>query len=379
MLDFREKGNNALLWLLIVYILWTAAGLLGGGFINLYFRQAGVTLTELVASVIFWAISPVLVIHLLEGRKLDMRAIMACGAIAVVLMYLATALMAPIAWLLYAMMFFFGTASFMFWVPLNIMFFEFSKGREAMFGSLYFAINPVLGIFLPLIGGALAAAIGYQPIFLLTALAYALVFPMVFLVLGKRTFTYRVGDSLDRLKGFKTLIFLEGTYGGGIIAAMGVIPLLYFTRPVDLGIYISVTTFFSVIASFIVSRLSDKSRKRKRYIEVFGSGLGVMTAICSFAGTAFLWSLAASVRNFFSGLFYPFTTAIIMDNRRESVEGAFVGREWLLNIGRLLGASLVLFFTIVLGSIHLSLAMLGLAMVFYPVVLELKRHHIRVD
>jgi len=380
MLDSKSGDRNALLRLLAAYLLWNAAGVLGGSFVNLYFKGAGVSVPDLVISYFFWAAAPVLVMRFLDGRKdLDMRAVLVAGILVQAAAYAFLLLFPPSTLQFYIYSFLLGMDSFLFWVPFNIMYFEMSRGREAMLGSLYFAVNPLFGIFLPLIGGAMAAAYGYGSVFLLSAATYLVIAPLALLTLGKRGFSFRMKECLAGLKGFKTLIFLEGIYGGGVGAGMGVIALFYFTSPQQLGLYLSVTTIFSVLASFAVSRLSDKSRKRKGYIAAFGSGLGITTAIMSFANTAFLWSAAVSVRNFFSSLFYPFTTAIIMDNKRESAEGVFVGREWLLNTGRFLGVALVLFFTLALGSIHLSLALLGLAIAIYPAIIGLKKRHIRVD
>ncbi len=376
--DDQDK-RGTLPQLLAAYMLWIAAGVLGGSFMYLFYLESGASLAELVLSFFFWAAAPVFVIHLLSGRKgLDMRTVLVSGVVLVVASYLLMALAAPTALILYAAQFLQGMCSFLFWVPFNVMYFEFSKDRAATHGSVYFAISPLFGVFLPLIGAVLASAYGFGLVFLLSALVYALIIPFALLTLGKRRLSFRIKDCLAGLKGFKTLMFLEGIYGGGITAAIAVIPLLYFTNPKDLGVYLAVTTLFSVLASFVVSRLSDKSGKRKRYISLFGSGLGVSTAIASFAGTAFLWSAASSLRNFFSTLFYPFTTAIIMDNKQESLEGVFIGREWLLNTGRCLGIGLV-FLCTALVEIHLSLAFLGLLMAAYPLVIGLKRRHIRVD
>ncbi len=377
--DDQGKGRGALLRLLAAYALWNAAGVLGGSFVNLFYFKSGVAFPALVISYLFWAAAPVFVIHLLDKRKLDMRAVLLSGVVVQASAYALLALAAPSESILYLASFLMGMCSFLFWVPFNVMYFEFGKGREATHGSLYFAVNPLFGVFLPVIGGMLASAYGFPLVFALAAIVYALIIPLALLALGKREFCFGLKDCLAGLKGFRTLMFLEGIYGGGITSLILVIPLLYFTKPGDLGAYLSVTTLFSVLASFVVSRLSDESRKRKKYVSLFGSGLAITTALASFAGTAFLWSAAASLRNFLSTLFYPFTTAILMDNRQESLEGVFIGREWLLNHGRVLGVALVLLSTVLLGSIHLSLAFLALAMAAYPLVIELKKRRIRVE
>jgi len=377
--DHKEGERGALVRLLAVYLLWNAAGVLGGSFVYLYFMAAGASMAGLVLSFFFWAGAPILVIRLMDGRKAGMRTLLLAGVAIQAASYFTLAFGPPALITLCAFSFLVGMNCFLFWVPFNAMFFELGRGREALLGSVYFAINPLFGIFLPLIGGAIATAHGLGLVFLIAAVSYAAVVPLAFLALDEREFRFGLGRCLAGLKGFKTLVFLEGVYGGGMAAAMAVIALLYFGTPAELGLYLAVTTLFSVLASFVVSRLSDRSRKRKRYIGIFGSGLGVMSAAMSLAKSALPWSAAVSARNFFSSLFYPFTTAIIMDNKKESLGEAMAGREWLLNYGRLLGIAVVLACTVLLNDIHLSLALLGLAILAYPAVIELKKKHISVE
>ncbi len=367
-----------MLWLLAAYALWTAGIVIGGSFVNLFYKDAGIGIVALAISYLFWAAAPIFVIHLLDGRTLDLRTVMAAGALIEALAYALFALLPPSALLLCAVSFLLGMNSFLFWGPMNIAYFGMGKGKEATYGALYFGLNPLFGIVLPLVGGALAAAYGFQLLFWISAALFVLVVPFAFASLSPQPFSYGARHCLDGLKGFRTLMFLEGAYGGALTAVIGVVPLLYFTSSSGLGMYLSVTTLFSVLASFVTGRLSDASRKRKKYIAAFGSGLGVSTALCTFAGTAFLWSAAMSLRNFFSALFYPFTTAILADNRRDSIGHAMVGREWLLNWGRIPGVAIVVGAAI-LGGIQLSLALAGLLIMAYPVVVEMKKQHIQVD
>jgi hypothetical protein len=57
---------------------------------------------------------------------------------------------------------------------------------------------------------------------------------------------------------------------------------------------------------------------------------------------------------------------------------SMVGREWLLNVGRFFGLSIVLACTIYF-NILLSMAVLGCVLALYPLVIELKKLHIRVE
>ncbi|NYZ76745.1 MFS transporter [Candidatus Micrarchaeota archaeon] len=369
-------SKNPLVRLLSTYVLWLGSEVLGGSLIYLYFRDSGISETGLVFGTLFWALAPLPVIALLNKKTMDFRQLMFLGIAARAAGYGAVAFLPPSMELFIFYCLMLGVPSFIFWAPFNIMYFEMSRGRAAQFGSVYFSMTQILGLVLPLAAGMIAMGFGMQAVFACAAFLYATVLVPVS-ALEDRKEKYSFDESAKELKGFKTLILVEGVYGGGVATAFVVIPLLYFKTPLELGAYISATTILSIIASFIASRLSDKMKKRRRYIDVFGSGLSLTTIAATFASTAGLWYVAVSVRNFFSTLFYPFTTAIIVDSGRDMTK-SMVMREFLLNVGRVFGILAVLFFTFFLSNIHLSLALLGAVLLFYPLIIELKKRHINV-
>jgi MFS family permease len=365
--------------LIIVYLLWHAASVLGGSLIYLYFKNAGLSVIELAFSFMFWASAPLILMRFLDNwKKLDMKQVLVAGVLLQSLQYVCLISAPPSSIILYTASFFFGCNSFLFWVPFNSLYFEHGKGKEASLSSLYYAINPLFGIFLPVIGGFIAQSLGFTTLFSIALLPYLILVLISFFVIPNRQFAFSLSSCLNGLTGFRTLILIEGIYGGGIACAVAVISLFYFRTPSELGIFLSATTLFSVIASFIISRISDKSRKRKAYISYTGSALGIVSCVAAFATTALGWAGAISLRNFVSALFYPFTTAIIMDKKTD-LASTMVAREWLLNYGRIIGIGVVLFCHLILQDIHLSMAFLGLAIVAYPLALELKKHHIKVD
>jgi len=379
MLEKIMAREGTLARLLVLYLLWNAAGVLGGSLIYLYFKEAGVTVLELVLSFLFWAIAPVLTIHLLDRtRGLNMRWIFIAGIAVQAIAYLLLALASPSALVLYLFSFLVGVNCFLFWVPFNILFFEQCKGQEASLSSLYFAINPFFGVFLPVVGGFIAQSIGFPFLFFIALVMYAMVIPIAFFAIGNRSLSFSLQNSISDLKGFRTLILVEGAYGGGIAASVTVISLFYFTTPADLGVFLSATTLVSLIASFIVSRISDAFRKRRKFITYSGSALSLATAVAALATTAMGWASVISLRNFTSAIFYPFTTAIVLDRQR-NVQKTMVAREWLLNYGRVAGIALVVFSSILLSDIHYSLLLLGLVILAYPVLIVRKGRMISAD
>lgn len=362
---------------MVTYILWSGAAVLGNSLIYLYFRNAGVGETDLLVSVLFWFLAPLLAIVALNGRKTGFRLLMVLGVAAQLASFILLALLSPTKELLFLYSFLAGTTCFLFWVPFNIWYFEPSHGKEAFLGTVYFSMGPFLSLALPVIGASIAEKAGFGTLFLATAAGYAATLASVFF-LRSRTHVHDLAACLKELKGFKTLIFVEGVYGGGTFAAISVISLIYFTKPVELGVFLSVTTIFSIIASALVSRISDATRKRRKYINASTGALGIVYVLATAVGNATGWYAFVSLRNFFSTLFYPFTTAMIVDNKRDMAR-SMVSREWVLNIGRCLGVLIVLFSAAALSNIYLSLAVLGFFILAYPVVIELKKRHIRVE
>jgi len=368
--------DNQLKKLLLLYSLWIAVNVFSGSLLYLYFKEAGLSDFDLVVSFLFWPVAPVLLILFLNNRKNDFRGYMSSAIILMSFAYLVLFPFEPVKELLFLNSFIIGLTCFLFWVPLNIMYFELSKERAATMSSVYFSMSSLLGLIIPIASGVIAETLGFRILFLISAILFLLLLAAVRAV-EKREYKYDLIDSTKETKGFKTLIILEGVYGGGISAATAIITLMYFETPIKLGAFLSLTTLFSVIASFVVSRISDKVQKRKRYIVPFALGLGIATSLAGLAADDVAWFIAISARNFLATLFYPFTTTIIVDNKR-NMSKLMVGREWLLNVGRIFGIAIVLFCSAVLSTIHLSLLFLGFLIILYPLVIELKRRHISV-
>jgi len=370
------KTESSLKKLLIVYILWIAFSAFSSSLVYLYFKDAGVQESDLVASFLFSTVSCVILIALLNKRKTDFRKLMTGGIFLIALSYLLLAFLSPTRELLFLYSAITGLNFFLFWVPFNIMYFEFSHAKAALFGSFYFSLTSLAMMSMPLLSGFIGENFGFDYLFITAAVLYMLLTLPVYL-LGKREYRYELKDTLSDTKGFRTLIFVEGVYFGGMMAALAVIPLFYFEKPMEMGFYLSITTVFSVIASLIVSSLSDRSRKRVFYIRIFGAGLVLTSIASSLATTMGTWYAAVSARNLFSTLFMPFTTAIIIDAKKD-IDDVMVGREFILNMGRILGIAAVLLCTLFL-TIHSSLVFLGLAILLYPVLIEFKRKHITVS
>ncbi|MFH1221498.1 MAG: hypothetical protein V1492_00255 [Candidatus Micrarchaeota archaeon] len=362
--------------LVVVYLLWMASIVFGNIWL-LYFKAAGLSQMDLALSFLFWPLPALLSIWLFSYvPKIDYRVVMAFGALLAALSNFIIVIFPPSPLLLFVSSFLSGATCFFFWVPLNIKYFGASQQQAATLGTVYFSLSSILGIVVPVLGGGIWNAFGSQAFFLVAGTLFLLPAAAVF-ILEKGSYKHELGEALKETKGFKTLNFIEGLYGGILISST-LISLTYFKDPLYFGIFFSATTLFSVIASLFVSRMSDKTRKRRGYIAATSGLTGLATVAMGFATNLVSWYAAVGIRNFFSILFWPFTTAIIVDNRRD-LSKLMVGREFMLNVGRVFGVVAVIAFQLVFSSVYPALAALGWVLALYPLVLELKRKHVSVE
>ncbi|MEM2948892.1 MAG: MFS transporter [Candidatus Bilamarchaeaceae archaeon] len=373
------RGKEQLLRLLLLYSLWVGANVFSGSLLYLYFKHAGMSNFDLLASFIFWPAAAIFLVLLLNKRmEGDHRFYMGIAIFLMALSYIALALLPPTKELLFFSTFILGLTCLLFWVPFNIMYFEQGVEQAATSSSIYFSMSPFLGLLLPVASAVVAEVFGFQILFILSALLFLIIF-LELKAIKKRGYSYSAADGIKEIKGFRTLIFTEGVYGGGTTAAITIVTLLFFTKPLELGGFIAITTIFSIIASFFVSKLSDKVRKRRVYIILFGSALGLITIFTGFASNAALWFTANAGRNFFINLFNPFTTAILLDNKRD-IDKVMLARELILNIGRLVGIVLVLCLYILFSNMFIPFVVLGLLILTYPFIVWLKgKKHIHVE
>lgn len=326
--------------LLIIDLLWAIAGLFGGSLLDFYLYESGITFFDLIIANTIGYVSPLVLIIMLNQKKTKIQDLMIFGMVITVIAYLIFALFPITLLLVYIAMFMIGFNSFLYFTQFNILYFQESKDHEGFFSSVYFSMGTIVELLIPIIVGYIAYVYGFFYVFLITVIL--LLFSVNFILkLEKKEFKYDLMKCLYEKKGFKMITLILGVYEGccGLIVVL--LALTYFTEPLDLGIFLSFTTLVSVIASLLIGHFSDLSRKRFRYIKYFGIGLAITNFLAFFSSNVFLFYVFMSLRNVFASLFYPFTTAIFADSKR-NMKKIMIGREFVLNAGRVLGAFLTL-------------------------------------
>ncbi len=362
--------------LILIYVFWLISWILAGSLFEVYFFGLGLTIHEIIGAGAFWFVGSLLVTPFF--RSLPARAFMLGGiAIAFVSVFLLAVFPDPN--MAYVYRFLLGFTNFFFWVPFNILFYEFRKENNAQLAALYYAVGPALMLLLPGISGLIASEFGYVQLYLLAMASYAVAFVLAFFFLGKEsTYGYSFEESIASIRGLKFLIFLEGFLGSVIISIMVEAMLLqYVDMPLDFGVFISLSTAFSLFASFITARISDIKRRRREYLLFSAFLFGISAIFTGTNATLEHFFLGVALISFFKTILFPISFALVVDNSKNLVT-SMVGREFILNLGRALGTIFV-FALLFLFDLNFILVLQGIGLLLvYPSLFEIKKRKLAI-
>lgn len=373
---FLQQKDERQLWLLL-YVLWLVPAAFSGIWL-IYFKSAGIADHDILLSFLAWPLSAITTILFFNFvPAVSRNLLLLLGILSAAMSFFIIPLFPPSPLLLATSFFFYGFPVFLFWVPFNIRYFGFAGDSGAVSSAIYFSVGGLLSLLLAVIGGAVFEFLNPQAFFFSAALLH--VFPaLVLMRIKDEKYMHNIVGCLSESKGFRTLSFIDGT-STGVLVAGTIISLFYFAdRPFFLSLFLAFVTFFSIVASFVISRLSDKTKKRKRYVLSFGVLFGFVTAAMGLAWDLVSWVGLSALRNFFSTLFFPFTTAIIIDNKRD-LSKLMVGREVFLNLGRVFGIGAAVLSQVFFLDVRPSLILLGIVVLVYPLVLHLKKAHVFIQ
>ena len=364
------KFSSPFFKLILIYVFWLASGILASSLFEVYFFGLGLSIQEIVATSFFWFVGSLILIPLF--KKINSKKFVLIG-IAIAFISVLALYQFKFKETAYLYRFLLSLTQFFFWAPFNILFYEFRKENNAILGALYFSVGPLLLLVLPAVSGVIATDLGYENLYFLAMISCAITFILAFLFLEDHTYNYDIMKSLESISGLKSLIFLEG-FGANIIASVTLETMLlkYATKPLEFGSFISLTTIFSILASFLTARISDKHKRRREVILLSAIALGIATIFASTASSIEQFFLGFAIVNFFKTIFFPLPFALVVDNSKD-LAGTMIGREYMLNFGRICGAilgfALLFYFDISFVVLINGLTML----VAYPLAFELKK------
>ena len=364
---FSVRGFSKLM---LVYLFWIASWVLAGSLFEVYFYGLGLTMQEIVATSFFWFIGSLLVMPLF--KKIDSKKFMIIGILlsmlgAVVLYFFDFKEMG------YIYKFLVSVPQFFFWIPFNVIFYEFKKDNAAQLGAIYYSVTPFLSLILPGFGGAIAATLGYGSLFIMAIVCYLITLVLAVFLLDNKIYKYDTAQSIKSISGLKTLVFLEGFAAAMIVQVfLETMLLKYADKPLEYGGFISLVTLFAIIASLLTARFSDVQKRRREFIILSAMAFGAAAILTSFSTDIAHFFVGFAMINFFRTIFFPLPLAVIVDNSKNLVE-TMVGREFMLNVGRIFG-SVVAFVLMFYFDISFVLLLFGtIMMVGYPLAFELKK------
>ncbi len=322
--------------ILTIFFFWLIGFFFAGSMFEVYFLHLGLSLEQIYLADAFWFFSALILIPVFRGfrTKSYMLIGIALAFIAASLLFLF-----PEPFAAYAYRLILGSTMFFFWVPFNTAYYGFSKGNNATLGAIYASMLPVISLLLPAFSGWLAANIGFHVLFLLAMVSFAICFILTSILLKEdKEHRYDLIESLKSMPGLRSIIFIEGFSITGILSVtLPVMLLLYLDTPVEVGLFLSLATIFSIISTFILSNLSDKYKRRSIFLIPSVIGFAIAAAIGSQSNDLVMFFLAFGMANFFINIFTPMALALAVDNTKR-LSDTMVGREFMLNLGRLSGA-----------------------------------------
>jgi hypothetical protein len=259
----------------------------------------------------------------------------------------------------------FGIYIVTFWIPYNavIMHITSRAKRGAAVGS-YFMIFPLVGVAMPAAGGLAILLMGYQGLF---AIAAVLAATDLFYILGFRVFRdirsrIIIPELLQSLKlnlvgnphidldlkaidrRLTAALFAEGIQDGVFWIAVPLVTLEYAKDEVSVGGYLSLFILWGSIMTIALGFLSDRMKDRSRIVRV-GAIFGAIAVFSAAMGTsAAHYASSMSVSYFFIAMIPSFLFAMLLDRMERFKKKGVLVREFLLDGGRVVGASAVLMF-----------------------------------
>lgn len=360
--------------LILVYSFWFLSLMLSASLFEVYFYNLGMPLQDIYLVNCFWFLISLIAIPLMKGFRA--RDFMLIG-IGFAICAASILILFPVVESAYAFRFIISGIYFFFWVPFNTLYYEHRKGNNATMGALYFSVSPLISLVAPATAGFIATSMGFPALFSLAIASFILTAILVYLFVENKTYSYDIASSIKAMAGLKSLTFVEGFAMTVLLWTTLPITLLTFIdRPLGYGIMMSLLTIFTVLASLFMGRLSDRFKKRREFILPTVLLLALSAIFASQATDLTLFFIGFALINFFSGVFFPLPFALLLDNTSSLVD-MMIGREMILNIGRICGTlfGLMIF---IFTDIQTVILVQGILILLYIPVFENRKKKLRI-
>lgn len=265
-----------------------------------------------------------------------------------------------------------GIAFYLFWVPINILFFaDVHEDEHAFSSGKYYALFTLVRSVIPFLAGFLAAKYTHNFVYTLTSFLFALLIPYAFTLPGKKV-PYYFRKTLKSMKHLSFLVFLEGFRGQLFFMAIPLFTLTFIHSEFKLGSFLSVLGLAGALASLVITKLSDQQKKRTYYLYPISLLLAFSSMALFFARSQFLWGVFSAVLFFLNTLAGPFEITVLIDHVGDKASLMAV-REVLLAVGRLFASLVIAAVFLLTGTFYLSFLIIGGIYLLYPLVIYFKK------
>ncbi len=221
----------------------------------------------------------------------------------------------------------------LFWVPLNMIFFQEShSARHAQDSWSYMVAPGMLTMIIPPIGALLMRLYGYKWLFLLMAGLYFMAMWWFWRKVPDVVWKVQRGEAIARFKGLKTISMFEGALHFFSSVILSVYALRFLQNETEVGFFWSYVAITGVVAGFFVAKVSDGTQERKKYIVVLFSSLFLCAIGFMFATTLVWFLVVMGVYTVIATVSSPVRLAISMDVKEKDMNFWWC-RELFLNIG----------------------------------------------
>jgi predicted MFS family arabinose efflux permease len=346
--------------LLLIEGLLAAAAYLAGSFILVFFVARDFSYVSISVFAVLEFGTATISLSLLRNRTIrSPRVWMAAGMVLLAMTYSCYVLLPP-SWVLIVAPIFFGAYMPFFWLPFNTLYMDLTKATDrGMITGIYYMIWPLIGILMPVLGGASIEALGYVAVFTSGIILVAANAAVISTSRGIENKPIQNRLIIPKLgKGLSGSFVLQGAQEGIFFATMPLLSFEFAKGELGLGGLLAIFAIAGALASVFIGRYSDIRGKRSLIARLAALSAGPLLVVSALMQDIVSYTMVMGIAYFAIGLVWMMLLAVSIDYAEREKGPAIYTREILLQGGRAVGA-VVLLLVILLFDLRIAHAISG--------------------
>ncbi|MCJ7490227.1 MAG: hypothetical protein MUO87_08845 [Thermoplasmata archaeon] len=231
-----------------------------------------------------------------------------------------------------------------FWIPVNVLMARMTdKGdRGVTYGAFFFAW-PLAAFVAPLLGGLVIGFANYSLLFIIGIAIIASTIGVVFAyrkyIPTKQVMRIRI-DGLGKRNVLA--LFGEGGFEGVFWVGLVIVMYVFTQDEVAIGALFSLFGLCAGIMAVILGKVSDKIQNRVFFLRVSALASIPCVIAVSYASSLEEFALTNGLLEVACFVLPIFLFAILTDKMEDAKNDSVVGREFFLNIGRVVTISILM-------------------------------------